>query len=291
MIKPYFSHDINARSDEKIKRLLMRHGMLGYGVYWAIIEDLYQNANALRTEYDRIAYELRVEKNAIESIINDFDLFEISGDTFSSASVQRRIDMQEIKSKKARESANIRWKNEHSRASECDGNANAMRGECDSNAINKSKVNELKKIKKENYQDLPQSSPNICSPEVDSKFLDMSLKFHKKQKLNGYYHVDFKNGITEKSRVVISGADTLRKICEIDGEKIEDISKVLDFILKDDFWRDQVISLSGLRGRKSKDGNYKYFTIKNKMLREGKNESSSLFREVMEKVEKMEEEK
>ena len=48
----YFSHDYNARNDSKIKRLLSKHGYLGYGLFWAIVEDLYNNANALPTQSD-----------------------------------------------------------------------------------------------------------------------------------------------------------------------------------------------------------------------------------------------
>ena len=35
----YFSHDYNARNDIKIKKLIAKHGYLGYGIFWAIIED------------------------------------------------------------------------------------------------------------------------------------------------------------------------------------------------------------------------------------------------------------
>lgn len=105
----YFSHDYNVRSDDKIKRLIRKHGMEGYGVYWAIIEDLYNNTNVLRLDYDGIAYDLRVYNTVVESIINDFDLFEISGDIFGSISIQKRLDMREEKSKKARESVAKRW--------------------------------------------------------------------------------------------------------------------------------------------------------------------------------------
>ena len=142
----YFSHDYNARSDEKIKKLLVKHGVLGYGVYWAIIEDLYQNANAMRTDYECIAYELRVDESCIKSIINDFDLFEIDNDVFGSLSVQRRLDERDKKSKKARESALYRWSKKNE-------NANAMRTQCDSNAIKESKGKE-KKVKESKGKDL-----------------------------------------------------------------------------------------------------------------------------------------
>jgi len=67
----YFSHDYNSRSDDKIKNLIRKHGVAGYGIFWCIIEDLYNNANALRLDYDCIAYDLRTDCDIIKSIIND----------------------------------------------------------------------------------------------------------------------------------------------------------------------------------------------------------------------------
>ena len=96
----YFSHDYNARNDIKIKKLIVKHGYEGYGLYWAIIEDLYQNENSLPLEYDCIAYDLRADNDTIESIVNDFDLFKVSGKTFGSLSVQRRLKKRTELSKK-----------------------------------------------------------------------------------------------------------------------------------------------------------------------------------------------
>ena len=89
----FFSHFYNARADIKIKKLIAKHGYEGYGLYWAVIEDLYQNANALPLNYECIAYFLHTNSDMIKSIINDFDLFEIGDDTFSSLSVQQRLEI------------------------------------------------------------------------------------------------------------------------------------------------------------------------------------------------------
>jgi len=133
----YFSHDYNARTDPKIKRLMAKHGMTGYGIYWAIIEDLYNNANALQTDCESIAYDLRVDSEIIKSIIFDFDLFKIDGEIFSSLSIQRRLDDRNEKSEKARKSAQYRWNNKTD-------NANAMRTHSDGNAIKERKGKESK---------------------------------------------------------------------------------------------------------------------------------------------------
>lgn len=297
----YFSHDVDMLQDKKLRILKAKHNLLGYAVYLRLLEEIYRDNGYYIIADDNynilFADENNLDYNVYILILNDcinIGLFDKSLYEQYSVLTSRRIQENYCRAiERRKEVAFIKDfllidVNKHVNIKAI--NVNILSLNVDSGTQSKSKEKEKEKVNKD-HQDLPQSSSNICSPEVDPVFLDMSLKFHKKQKLNGYYHVDFKNGINENSKVVVSGADTLRKIHEIDGEEIEDIEKVLEFILKDDFWRDQVISLSGLRGRKGKDGNYKYFTIKNKMLRDEKKGSSSLFREVMEKVEKMEEEK
>jgi hypothetical protein len=123
----YFSHDYNVRNDEKIKRLIRKHGMQGYGVFWAIIEDLYNNANALRTDYDGIAYDLRSDSEIVASVINDFDLFVFNGDFFGSNSVQERLDQRNSKSESARKSASYRWENANALQTQSEGNAKKER--------------------------------------------------------------------------------------------------------------------------------------------------------------------
>ena len=112
---------------------------------------------------------------------------------------------------------------------------------------------------------------NISPENKFSEFIPLSLEFHKNQKKAGYHHLDFKSPITEKSKIVISGAETLDKINILDNEPIAEIKKVLDFILSDCFWSKQIISLSGLRAKKS-NGNIKYFNVKNNMLPNNSNE-------------------
>jgi len=130
----YFTHDYNARQDPKIKNLIRKHGILGYGIFWAIVEDLYQNANALRLDCECIAFDLRTDCELVESIIKDFDLFVIKDGYFGSLSVQRRTDERDARSSKARISAFARWNKD----------ANAMRTHSDRNAIKERKEKEIK---------------------------------------------------------------------------------------------------------------------------------------------------
>ena len=142
----YFSHDYNSRNDEKIKRLIRKHGMQGYGIFWAIVEELYNNANALHLDYDGIAYDLRTESDIVKSVLHDFDLFVFNGDHFGSLSVQNRINDRKDKSQKARDSAYSRWNKNKS-------DANALQTQSDSNAIKERKGKEIKG--KESKEDIP----------------------------------------------------------------------------------------------------------------------------------------
>lgn len=150
-MKEYFSHDYNTRLDKKIKRLISKHGMQGYGVFWSIIEDLYNNANALQLDYESIAFDLRIDEDLAKSIVLDFDLFIIDGDFFGSESVERRLMERNKKSTKARESAFKRWKKSES-------NANALQKQSDSNAIKEKNII-LKDIKEKEKEEIINESP------------------------------------------------------------------------------------------------------------------------------------
>lgn len=87
----------------------MAHGMAGIGCFWCIVEMLYENTGYLQTQYDRIAYELRIDENVIRSIINDFDLFKIEDDKFYSESALNQFKNRMSKSESARLSVSKRW--------------------------------------------------------------------------------------------------------------------------------------------------------------------------------------
>ncbi len=165
----YFSHDYNSRTDDKIKALNRKHGMLGYGIFWAIVEDLYNNANALHLDCDGIAFDLRTDKDVVNSIINDFGLFVIDGEKFGSLSVQKRIDERNSKSNKARESAYKRW-------TQSEGNTNAMQTHSESNTIKEIKGNEIEDKKNGAVLQTAQSQPVVLE-EGFKKKIDRKKKF------------------------------------------------------------------------------------------------------------------
>ena len=134
----YFSHDYKARSDKKLVSLAMKHGMVGIGLYWCIVEMLYEEGGyVLRNEYERIAFELREHSDSIKSVIEGFNLFDFDDDKFWSNSVLKRIQLRDEKSEKARKSVEKRWNNTNVLQSKNDGNTIKVK----ENKVNKIKEN------------------------------------------------------------------------------------------------------------------------------------------------------
>ena len=173
----YFSHDYDAREDEKIQELLFSLKMEGYGVYWSIVEMLYKNDGYLQLNYERIAYALHTHSDTIKAVINDFDLFKVDGENFTSTSVLHRIKLRKGKSATARKAAKIRWGKEKA------NDANALQTQCDSNAKKKSKVKETK----EKESKVKESKVNYPWDELEFSQIWEFWKKYKSQQYNFTY--------------------------------------------------------------------------------------------------------
>lgn len=115
----YFSHDSNARNDEKLVRLRMKQGAAGYGVYFMILERLREEAGYMSAkDYNMIAFDLRVDAAIVKSVVEDFGLFTFTDDgkCFYSESFTRRMDIKDTLRRQRSEGGKIgmknRWKKE-----------------------------------------------------------------------------------------------------------------------------------------------------------------------------------
>lgn len=156
----YFSHDYNARSDWKLVKLAMKCGMEWIWAYWCIIEMLYEEWWYLDIEeYERITFELRMEYKVVESIINNFWLFEKDDTKFWSNSVLDRLKQRMDKSEKARISVQKRW----DKKKEEDTNVLRTNNEC--NTIKERKGKEIKE--KDNNNIKKQKDNSLLEKERD----------------------------------------------------------------------------------------------------------------------------
>ena len=151
----YFSHDYDAREDEKIMDLMGVLGWAGYGQYWGVIELLYKNCGKMRTQYERIAFALNTHPDSIKEIVENFGLFIVKNGFFYSKSVNLRLKKRADKSDMARANAYKRWDKV---------DANAMQSQSKRNAIKDSKVNNSK-VNREVYRSFAHLS--ILNTEVE----------------------------------------------------------------------------------------------------------------------------
>jgi hypothetical protein len=55
----WFKHDNNARNDQKMLGIRIKYGLMGYGIYFCIIEMLRASQNyTLKKDYNVLAYDL-----------------------------------------------------------------------------------------------------------------------------------------------------------------------------------------------------------------------------------------
>ena len=137
----YFSHDYGARNDPKLVKLQMELGHEGKGLFWDLIEILYEQGGYIEiTELNGIAFGLHTNYERITKVLSDFDLFVTDGQAWWSDSVLKRLELRAEKSEKARESVLKRWE-KYKR------NTNVKQTNNEGNTIKESKVKEIKESK------------------------------------------------------------------------------------------------------------------------------------------------
>ena len=148
----YFSHDCNARNDEKILAMRSVYGLEGYAMYFMIIEILReQNDYKLKiTKYiwNTLAMQMHTDASKVqkfvEDCINEFQLFVLKDEFLYSESLIKRMNLfkeiSEIRSKAAKK----RWENANDMQNECKSNANAEQKQSNKTKLNKTKLNKTK---------------------------------------------------------------------------------------------------------------------------------------------------
>ena len=71
----------------------MKHGIAAYGIYVALMQLLEEDENhKLSKDYSMIAYEMRVDVSVVQSVVEDFDLFEVEEEYFYSKELSDTIE-------------------------------------------------------------------------------------------------------------------------------------------------------------------------------------------------------
>lgn len=174
----YFSHDSNARNDDKILELRAQYGWEGYGVYWAIIEILRDSSDYCYPSNAKagLSLSLNIGKADLEKYLNkmfEVGLLEEKNGCFYSESLMKR--MEEIDEKRRKRAA----------AGRLGGTAKAMLQQKSSNATaNPSKESKVKEKKVKEFK----------PPTLDEFVLYFTESgYHKAQAEKAYRHYSIGN--------------------------------------------------------------------------------------------------
>lgn len=163
----YFSHDSNARNDEKILAMRSVYGAEGYGMYFMIIEILREQTGYVievnKYAYGSLAIQLQSSVKKVEKFINDcvneFSLLTIKDDFLFSESLLRRMEIVDSVSEKRKNASITRW-NKKNR----DANGMQMDNKCKANDEQLESKEEENRIE-ENRID--KKIQNIIPPELE----------------------------------------------------------------------------------------------------------------------------
>lgn len=74
-------------------RARVKHGIAAYGIYVALMQLLEEDEDhKLSKDYSMIAYEMRVDVSVVQSVVEDFDLFEVEEEYFYSKELSDTIE-------------------------------------------------------------------------------------------------------------------------------------------------------------------------------------------------------
>lgn len=175
----FFSHDFSARNDPKLQEVLATHGVAGIGAFWCIIEQLYEQGGVLPLKACKtIAFVLHCDHSLVDSLINDFGLFDNDGEVFWSESAKRRIDKMAESSARRRAAGAKRW--EGVKQEQCSSKANAKQEQYSSKAIhNKIKENKINNNNSLSLSLSHESDKSEEQEERDERDLFFEIFFYK----------------------------------------------------------------------------------------------------------------
>ena len=137
---PYITHDFGARNDPKLMDLQMDMGGQGLGIFWCLVEMLWENGGAIPANYKSIAFALRWCKPAeVEKVVTGYGLFQIEDGTITSHSATARISEMRTyfgaKSASGRKGAEKRWNSTANGTANGKAIAPPMVDQCDANGL------------------------------------------------------------------------------------------------------------------------------------------------------------
>jgi hypothetical protein len=298
----YFSHDTNARNDEKILCLRADYGITGYGAFWILIEMMFENQDTQLSHkhVKGIAYSLNMEVELLTNIINsciEYGLFVSDGDNFWSESLRTRkgtyINKREkkvkagLKSAEARRLKALENSEQTSDFAEKDSNL-AQTNSNYAKALLEQNSNTSDVMLEQNLNSVPtefnsESTKSNKLKEIKVKEKEIFNSSPPKSEISeeGKEYANFFKGLLPPTQKVTEAdlknwADTFDKLVRIDKRSRDEVYQVTEWARKDSFWGEQGNFLSACKLRnKSKDGVLYYDMFLQKFKQRSKSNGTS----------------
>ena len=146
----YFSHDSNARNDDKILAVRMKFGAEGYGIYFMMLERLREDSKYMSIrDYNMIAFDFRTSVDKIKSIVEDFGLFIFTedGNYFYSENFNERMSIKDEKTEKRSIAGRKGMASRYAKKQQNDNNVITKLDNLDNNVITDEEKNLTSKVK------------------------------------------------------------------------------------------------------------------------------------------------
>ena len=161
----------NSDSPE-VMRARVKHGIAAYGIYVALMQLLEEDEDhKLSKDYSMIAYEMRVDVSVVQSVVEDFDLFEVEEEYFYSKELSdtieqaRKVSEARVRAGRAGGAAKARnfVANAKESSSKCQANASESLANATNSLANATDILANAKQMPESKESSPNPSKNIYS--------------------------------------------------------------------------------------------------------------------------------
>lgn len=155
----YFPHQYNAHDDEKLQQVIINHGLAGYAVFFLLLEYLGQKKDRVLSKdfYKVLSWNYRIDEDIVRSVVEDYGLFEVSDNHFSSDGLNDRMAALDAKIAKRKAAGALGGLKRVANLKQCLSNAEA-------NSSNKNKGEENNKEKSTTNKDKP-----LCCAKKESE--------------------------------------------------------------------------------------------------------------------------
>ncbi len=245
--------------DEKFEMIEAEHGLIGFAIIIKLFQEIYKNGYCCNFDKRRKLLFCKrngVDINNLNVIINsaiEWNMF--AGDIYNKYGIltSTGIQKQFLKITERRKEVII----------------NKEIWLINNNEINENIIFINGHINSINTNTGTQSKSKVKLKEIKDK---EKIK-HIVTEFYNYQHSVFSDLVKIDDKKINKGIEIIDKLIRIDNFKLDKITEVLQFIVHDDFWGKQVLSLNGLRNKSKTNENIKFV---NALLASKSNKQSSV---------------